>query len=261
MKARLGAWNAFWLIVVGLYFIVPLIGTLQFSLQTGQTSYGFDAYQSIFNDPAFSDSFFLSLKLAIATVALSLLLLVPTIYWVALRLPRFRRTMDMLAILPLVVPPITLAVGVLQIFQPITWLISGPQILVVVYVILALPYTYRALDAGMRTLNVRTLTEAAQSCGANWLTILLSVILPNLRFAMVSSAFLTLTLVMGEYTVSSLMLFNTFSVYMQYIGQSKANPAAALAIISLLLTWGAMFGILYLGRGVGRREVQIGGGR
>jgi putative spermidine/putrescine transport system permease protein len=260
-SARLSPWNVFWLVLAALYFLVPLYGSLEFSLETGPGTYGFDAYKEILQDPAFASSFFFSLKLAVGTVAISLVLMVPTVYWVNLKLPRLRRVIDFIAVLPFVVPPIALAVGVLRLFQPMLWLISGPQILVLVYVILALPFTYRSLDAGLRALDLRTLTEAAQSLGAGWITILLRVILPNLRFAMLSAAFLTVTLVMGEYTISSLMLFNTFAVYINYIGGTKANPAAALAMISFALTWAAMLGILFLGRGVGRRQVQIGGTR
>jgi putative spermidine/putrescine transport system permease protein len=262
MKAgRLTPWNIVWLVLAVLYFFVPLYGSAEFSLETGHGHYGFAAYQIILQDPQFSSSFLLSLKLAIVTVALSLVLLVPTVYWVNLRLPRVRRIMDFVAVLPLVVPPITLAVGVLRIFQPFTWLISGPQILALSYVILALPFTYRSLDAGMRAIDLRTLTEAAQSLGSSWPMILLRIILPNLRFAMLSAAFLTITLVMGEYTMASLMLFNTFSVYIEYVGESQANPAAALAMISLALTWAAMLGILWLGRGARRRAVNLGGAR
>ena len=49
------------------------------------------------------------------------------------------------------------------------------------YMILGLPYMYRSVDTGMRTVDVRTLTEAAQSLGANWSTIMLRIILPNVR--------------------------------------------------------------------------------
>jgi len=154
-----------------------------------------------------------------------------------------------------------LAVGILHLFQSQLWLISGPQILVLAYVILALPFTYRSLDAGMRAINLHTLTEAGQSVGASWFRVLWSVILPNLRYSMLSAAFLTITLVMGEYTMSSLMLFNTFAVYVEYTGEAKANAAAALAIISFALTWAAMLGILFLGRGVGRRQAQVTGTR
>jgi putative spermidine/putrescine transport system permease protein len=78
---------------------------------------------------------------------------------------------------------------------------------------------------------------------------------------MLSAAFLTITLVMGEYTMSSLLQFNTFAVYVEYKGESAANPAAALAIISFALTWAAMLGILLVGRGIGRRQTTLGGTR
>lgn len=260
-KARLTPWNIFWLALAILYFFLPLYGTAEFSLETGAGKYGFTHYQEILQDPAFKTDFILSLKLALATVAIGIVLMVPTVYWVNLRLPRLRRVIDFIAVLPFVVPPVALAVGILRLFQSQIWLISGPQILALAYVILALPFTYRSLDAGMRSIDVHTLTEAAQSVGAGWLRTLWSVLLPNLRFAMLSAAFLTITLVMGEYTMASLMLFNTFAVYVEYTGETKANAAAALAIISFALTWGAMLGILFLGRGVGRRQGPLTGTR
>lgn len=260
-RGGLTPWDIFWLVVAALYFLLPLYGTVEFSLETGRGTYGFNAYNVILQDPAFKDSFLLSFKLALVTVLCSLILLVPTVYWVNLKLPRLRQVMDFIAVLPFVVPPVTLTVGILKVFQNVTWLISGPQILALAYVILALPFTYRSLDAGMRALDLHTLTDAAQSLGAGWLTILLRVILPNLGSAMLSAAFLTITLVMGEYTMSSLMLFNTFAVYMNQIGNETATPGAALAVISFALTWAAMLGILVLGRGIGRRSAQLGGAR
>ncbi len=256
---RFSPWNILWLVLAALYFLVPLVGSAEFSLETGPGKYGFDAYRVILQDPAFKTGFLLSLELALATVAISTVLMVPTVYWVNLRFPRLRSVIDFIAVLPFVVPPVALALGVSRLFQHMIWLISGPQILVLIYVILALPFTYRSLDAGIRAIDLHTLTEAAQSVGASWTTILLRVILPNLRFAMLSSAFLTITLVMGEFTISSLLLFNTFAVYVEYTGETKANPAAALAMISFALTWAAMLGVLWLGRGVGRRQIQIGG--
>jgi putative spermidine/putrescine transport system permease protein len=259
--SRLTPSNLLWLVLGAAYFLIPLYGTIEYSLEDGPGKYGFDAYRQILQDPAFASSFLFSLKLAVATVILGTLLMVPTVYWVHLRLPGLKSVMDFVGVLPFVVPPITLAVGILRVFHNVTWLISGPQILALTYVVLALPFLYRSVETGMRSVNIRTLTEAAQSVGAGWITILVRVILPNLRFAILSGAFLTLTLVMGEYTVSSLMLFNTFSVYVQYVGATQTNPAAALAVISFGLTWAAMLGILFLGRGIGQRQVQIGGTR
>ncbi len=143
-------------------------------------------------------------------------------------------------------------------FNLMPWLLSSSQILAFIYVILALPFTYRSLDAGMRAIDVRVLTEAAQSVGAPGWKTLLFVILPNIRTAMLGAAFLTLAIVMGEYTISSLLLFNTFAVYIYYIGNTTANPAAALAIISFALTWGAMMGLFFLSRTRGRTSSSPG---
>lgn len=244
-------WSVFWLILAALYFLVPLYSTAQFSLETGH-GYGFASYSKIFSDPQFKTSFLLSLRLAIETMVIGLVLMVPTVFWVHLHLPRFRPFMDMISILPFVVPPIALVVGLSGAFAVAPWLLSSSQILAFMYVVLALPFTYRSLDAGMRAIDVRTLTEAAQSVGTPMWKTLLFVILPNVRTAMLSAAFLTLAIVMGEYTISSLLLFNTFAVYIYYIGNTEAQPAAALAIISFALTWGAMMSLFLLSRGRGR---------
>jgi putative spermidine/putrescine transport system permease protein len=276
-RARLNPWDVFWLVLAALYFLVPLYGTAEFSLETGSGNHGFAAYQQILQQQDFRDTFILSFKLALATVIISTILMVPTVFWVNLKLPKIRQLMDFIAVLPFVVPPITLAIGILRLFnaaggvnsgpasffvgRPANWLISGPQILALSYVILALPFTYRSLDAGLRGIDLHTLTEAAQSLGAGWITVLVRVILPNLRFAILSAAFLTITLVMGEFTMASLMLFNTFSVFMNQVGSEQANQAAALAMISLTLTWAALLAIVVLGRRSGRRSTQVAGAR
>ncbi len=245
-------WTWFWLVMAALYFLVPLYSSLQFSLETGQHSYGFKWYAQIFADPMFRSSFLFSLRLSLETVIIGLVLMVPTVYWVHLRLPQLRPLMDIVSILPFVVPPVALVVGLSGAFHVMPWLLGSSQILALIYVIMALPFTYRSLDAGMRAIDVKTLTEAAQSVGAPAWKTLLFVILPNIRTAMLGGAFLTLAIVMGEFTISSLLLFNTFAVYIQYIGDTEAQPAAALAIISFTLTWGAMMGLFLLSRRRGR---------
>ncbi len=255
----LSVWNILLLLVAALYLLTPLWGTAEFSLETGTGKYGFDAYRTILHSPEFKNSLLLSLKLALATVTISSVLMVPTVFWINLRFPEFRPVIDFISVLPLVVPPIILTVGILRLFHSVVWLLSGPQILAAAYVVLALPFTYRSLDAGMRAIDFRTLTEAAQSVGASWPLIVLRVVMPNLRFAILSATLLTITLVIGEFTMASLMLFNTFPVYMEFIGETQASPSAALAMISFGLTWLTMLGVLLVGRDAARAQVQIGG--
>lgn len=254
--------KSLWLVLGALYFLIPLLATLQFSLEEGGGRYGLESYAQILSDPAFRKSMLFSFEMAAGAILVSLLLVVPAVYWVRLRLPRLRPILDFVSILPFVVPPIVLAVGLLKLYQGAPqWFVGTPLILLCGYIVIALPYVYRSVDAGMEAIDVHTLTEAAQSLGASWQTILLRVIVPNLRVAILSGAFLTLTIILGEYTMASLMLFTSFAVYIAYVGQTQANPAAALTLISFAITWAAMLGLLAIGRRPGGAPAQIGGAR
>jgi putative spermidine/putrescine transport system permease protein len=245
-----------WLVLGAAYFILPLAATVEFSLKGGLHGYSLVSYRTILHDPNFRHTFFLSLKLALETIAISLALFIPTVYYVHLKLPRLRPVMIGLSLLPFVVPPVVLVVGLLDVYRTSPeWFIAKPQgFLVAGYVVLSFPFIYWSLDAGFRSIDIHTLTEASQSLGASWRTTLVRVILPNIRAAALAGAFLTLAIVMGEFTMANLALFNTFPVYINYIGETTAYPAAALSIISFGITWLAMLGILGVGR---RRRLEV----
>jgi putative spermidine/putrescine transport system permease protein len=168
--------------------------------------------------------------------------------------------MELLTLMPFVIPAIVLVFGLIRAYsRPPLLLVSSPALLVAGYMVLALPYMYRAVDTGLRAMDVRTLTEAAQSLGAGWPVILFRIILPNLRVALVSGAFLTLAIVIGEFTLASMLAWPAFGPYMSLLGQNRAYEPAALAIMSFALTWLTMGGILWLGRGRQGSGSQIGG--
>ena len=171
-----------------------------------------------------------------------------------------------IALVPFVVPPIILVVGLLEFFKDDLhapfWFLGKPDLFLVgAYVILAFPYIYFSLDAGFRSIDVHTLTEASQSLGAGWRTTLGRVILPNIRVAALAGAFLTLAIVMGEFTIASLSAFHTFPTYIQYINETQAYPAAAVTLMSFAITWAAMLSLLLIGRQGGQRTVRVGIGR
>jgi putative spermidine/putrescine transport system permease protein len=249
------------LAMIGLYFLVPLLATGAFSLWEGGSRYGFAAYAALVHDPKLWQSLGLSVRLAIETILVGLVVLVPAVFWLNLRVQRLRPIFDFLSVLPFVVPPIALVAGLTALYTGPAWLVGTANYLVVPYVILALPYTYRALDLGMRALDLKTLSEAAQSLGAGWMSLIFRVVVPNLTTALIGAALLTIAIVMGEFTFANILLFNTFAVYIDYVGGTSATEAAALTLLSFLITWLAMLGVLFTGRGPGRRQVQIGGAR
>lgn len=252
-RSRLVSWL---LIVFGvLYFSVPLLGTFEFSLRLLRGVYSVAAYRIVLADPRFGATVAYSTALAVATIVVGVLLVAPTAYWIQLRLPRLRPVVEFITLLPLVIPAIVLVFGYLRIYNsssvvPLTGSERTTDLLLMFsYVTLALPYMYRAVDTGLRAIDVRTLTEAAQSLGAGWSTILLRVILPNVRVAVLSGAFLTFAIVIGEFTMASLLDRPAFGPYLQNIGANRAYEPAALSIISFAITWACMVFIQVFGRG------------
>lgn len=249
-KSSLWAWIV--MILGILYFFVPLIGTLEFSMRIDRpnTLYSLGAYLIEFNDPAFRTTFTYSTVMAVATIILGAVLMVPTAYWIQLRLPRIRPIIEFITLLPLVIPAIVLVFGLLRIYSrpPFSFTENTNAtnlLLAFSYTVLAMPYMYRAVDTGLRSIDVRSLTEAAESLGAGWFTILFRVIFPNIRVAILSGAFLTFAIVIGEFTMASLLDRPAFGPYMQLLGANAAYEPAALAIISFVLTW-ASIGIMQL---------------
>jgi putative spermidine/putrescine transport system permease protein len=242
-----------WLVFAAAFFLIPLIATLLFSfksIQTGKCCTG-NNYSLIVHDHQFWSTIRLSFQLALETIAISLLLFVPTVYWVHLKLPRLRPVLGFMALIPFVVPPIVLVVGLLNLYKGApAWFYDKPYgFLATAYVILAFPYMYFSLDAGFRSIDLHTLTEASQSLGAKWGTTMMRVILPNIRVAALGGSFLTLAIVMGEFTIASLSAFKTFPTYIQIVNESQPYEASALSLLSFMIVWAAMLALLFVGRG------------
>lgn len=261
MKRRRGgiAWWLIFLLAV-LYFFLPLVATLDFALKSKPP---LSAFTNAVSDPKFFTSLLYSLIIAGFTILASLTLIVPTAYWVQLRVPRARSLVEFVTLLPFVIPAVVLVFGLIRVYSqpplPFTHTDIGSSLLLMAgYIVLSLPYMYRAVDTGLRSIDIRTLTEAAQSMGAGWATIIVRVILPNLRVALLSGAFLTLAIVLGEFTIANFLARPAFGPYLNLLSQQKAYEPAAVALISFGLTWLAMIAIAYLGRDQ-RTRIEIGG--
>lgn len=251
-SARLWSWLVF--AIGALYFLVPLIATFEFSLKIRRGTYSFDAYTNVFSDGRFQSAFSYSLIVGLATIVVGILIVVPAAYYVRLRAPQLRPIIEFVTLLPLIIPAIILVFGYIRMYNtssilPLLGTNFGSDVLLTLaYVALALPYLYRAVDTGLRTIDVQTLTEAANILGANQWTIITRVIFPNIIVAVLSGAFLTLAIVIGEFTIASLLNRQVFGVYMQNVGANRAFEPSALAIVSFIVTWGAMGMIQLLAR-------------
>lgn len=253
-KINLWAWI---ILVIGMiYFFLPLISTLEFSMKMIKDRYTFEAFRVAFTDRAFFEHFGYSVLWALLTIVFSTLLVVPTAYWVHWKLPKARPFVEFVTLMPFVVPAVVLTFGLIRLYgRPPILLIGSPILLIAGYIVLSLPYMFRAVDTGLRAIDVRTLTEAALSLGAGWGTILTQIIFPNLRVAILSGVFLTFAIVMGEFTFASLLAWPAFGPYMEEIGSMRAYTPQALSLVSFLLTWASIGLLQWIGRGRGQEQV------
>lgn len=250
-------------IVAALFFLVPLYATFQFSLQALRGQLSFEAYNVVFADPRFLSTVTYSAIASAAAIVLGAIVVVPTAYWVRLKLPKFRPVVEFITLLPLIVPPIVLVFGYIRLYGSSSWLPltgsdTGTNLLIVIgYVVLSLPYMYRSIDNGMSVIDIATLTEAAEILGASRLRTITDVIFPNVRSAIVSGAFLTFSISFGEFVLASLLDRDAFGPYLVLIGEDLAYEPAALATMSFALTWGMMILMqLFASRKPGQRLLR-----
>ncbi|HKZ70245.1 MAG TPA: ABC transporter permease subunit [Anaerolineales bacterium] len=207
-------------------------------------------------------AFLFSAIMGILTIIASLALIVPTAYWIHLKVPGMRPYVEFVTLLPFVIPPIVYVFGLIRTFsRPPLLLTATPFttniLLIGGYVVVTMPYVYRAVDTGLRAIDVRTLTEAAQSLGANWVTIIVRVIFPNLRVALLSGVLITFAVVMGEFILAQYLARPAFGPYLVRLGQDKAYEPAALTIVSFILLGLLLGPVTFFNRGVPGQ----GGGR
>lgn len=244
------------LLAVGAYLLLPLLAMLEFSTRGigGQRSLA--AWVQIGANRDLVESIQLSLGLAALTVGLMLVILVPTLVWVRLRLPGLRRAVEFVCLLPLTIPAIVLVVGLAPVYAWIGYLLGESALtLTFVYVVLVLPFAYRALEAGLASIDLATLADAGRSLGCSWLGVIWRIVVPNIKGALLSAALISVALVLGEFTISSLLNFDTLQVVINLIGKRDAGVAVAVALAALCLATALLFLLSFVGGRRTGREV------
>lgn len=226
---------------IGVVFLVPLVAMLEFTLRTVDGGYGLGHWASLF-DPEKERSYRVlftglqnSLVLAVITLAIVLFLFFPTVVLVHLRYPRLHRALDLVTVLPIAIPAIVLVVGFAPIYRGIGQAVgSGEWTLALAYGVLVLPFAYRAIVADLTGMDAKVRAEAARSLGASWPTVLLRVIAPGVRRGLLAASLITIAIVLGEFTVSSLLNRTTLQTALLQISQSDPFVAVAVSLLSLI---------------------------
>lgn len=236
-----------YLILIGIYFLLPLLAMARFAFQNVPMAlltpekllagWSVSGLWTAITDPQVMSATWTSVQIVALSIVLNLVILVPVAIVTEVRNPALRPLINALTLLPWVIPPIALVVGVAATFRVAApWFLASTLSLVPFYALWAMPFTYRVLDAGLQAINARTLYEAARGMGASFPTIIFKVILPNMRASMIASAALTAALVLGEFAFASLLLKSTLPTEMVTYQGSDPRGGLALALFVMVVT-------------------------
>lgn len=242
--------TALW-VVFGLFFLFPLYAMADFSTRNlisgGRTM---AAWRNLVTDDALYEAIVISLLLAVFTVVAMLVLLVPTMIWVRLRARWAGGIVEFLCLLPLTIPALVIVVGLRNVYLWVTYFFGESALtLTYVYVVLVLPFAYRSIDSALAAIDLQTLSEAARSLGAGWGTTIARVIVPNIWSGILSAAFISIAVVLGEYTIASLSGFQTLQVQIVAIGKSDGPTSVAASLAVLLLGFVLLLALAVVTRG------------
>jgi len=238
------------LIVIGVIFLIPIAAMVQFTLRIGQPApgqaqpLGIQHYLDVFNpaneqtyDPLFQ-GIQNSVVIALFTVLIVLVLLLPTMILVELKFPQLRKVLEFICLVPITIPSVVLVVGFIPVYSTVAQIFgSTPYTLAFGIGVIVLPYAYRPIAANLAGVDVTTLSEAGRSLGAGWGSVLWRVILPNLRRGILSAIFITIAVVLGEYTIASFLSQNTFQTALVLIQQTDPYVGVIFALFALLFAF------------------------
>ena len=250
-RRRLNLFRYLVFAVFGLFFLLPFLAMVRFSLEGSKLgTWSLTAWKQIGSYPGLLSAVEITLELAVITCAVMLVLLVPTMIWVRLRVQWISRTIEFLCLLPLTIPAIVLVVGLAPIYNRIRHYQLSALQLFWAYVILALPYAYRALSAGLNAIDATTLSEAARSLGASWFTVIFRVIAPNMRQAILNALLLSAALVLGEFTIAYLLLYTNLQVALYSISRDTPNAGVlfSTSAASLMFAFGLLLVLTFARR-------------
>jgi putative spermidine/putrescine transport system permease protein len=237
------------LVIIGVVFIVPILALVQFSLRVGQPikgvqAYGIQHFIDVFS-PANESTYDVlyqgiqnSLIIALFTVIIILVLLLPAMILIELQYPKLRRVMEFICLIPITIPTVVLVVGFIPAYQTVAKIFGAtPYTLCFAIGVICLPYAFRPIAANLAAVEVVTLSEAARSLGASWASVIWRVILPNLRRGILSAVLLTVAVVLGEYTIASFLSQTTFQVGIFQISQTDPYASAIFTVLALLFVF------------------------
>jgi putative spermidine/putrescine transport system permease protein len=153
----------------------------------------------------YADTIFLSLVIAIACLACTIVLGIPAAYVLSKRQGRVARMIEELLTLPLAIPGLAIALALIITYGGFRDFRSSWVFILVGHVLYTLPFMMRSVLAVLSTADFRSLEEGAASVGAGFWRRFFDIVIPNCRAGIVAGALMVVTLSVGEFNITWMM--------------------------------------------------------
>lgn len=163
-------------------------------------------------DPQFAQTLWLTLKLAVSTTVILVVIGLPFAYWLAYTKVRIKPLIEALVSMPMVLPPSVIGYYMLVIYSPRNWfgewlgrvfdvrLAFSFEGVLIASVIFSLPFMIQPLQNGLRALP-DSLREASYTLGKSKSTTFFRVLLPNIKPSIITAVALTFAHSIGEFGI------------------------------------------------------------
>lgn len=254
------------------YLSLPIIGVLIFSFEDKweagsvlPSSLTLKWYIKAFTNRDILLAMYRSIIASSISILIGLIIVLPTAYVVRQYLRSIEPIVRFLTLFPYVLPGVILALGLIEIYSKPPLSIAGTlYLLIFSYVAISLPLLYYTISNSMQAIDVKTLTEASQSLGAGMKDTFLRIILPNVTPGITSASLLTLSGLLGEYTLVNLILgarFKTLQIYLYRAINAEdigANMGSVLTVLYfVMVTIASLIVIRIVRRALGQKEMSF----
>ena len=147
----------------------------------------------------------LSIQIALACLACTLVLGVPAAYALARANNAATRVVEELLVMPVAIPGLATALALIVTFGNWGGFRRSWLIILVGHVLFTLPFMVRSVLAVLASIDLKSLEEGARSLGANFTQRFFGVVLPNCRAGIVAGSLMVVTLSIGEFNMTLLL--------------------------------------------------------
>lgn len=224
-----------------IYLFIPLIGTLMFSLaknwQATILPEGFTLnwYSQLFSDNRFIEAITRSFVVSISALIISFVVMIPTIFIVTVYFSKFEKLLKIVSMIPFAIPGVIYAVGLMKIYSQGPISITGTiWILIGAFFVVILPYTFQGIRNSLRTIDGTVLIEAAEILNASKLQAFIYVIVPNIIKGITVSAFLSFSILFGEFVLTNILAgggYETVQIYLFNMQSKSGHISSAIVIV------------------------------